>query len=226
MSVLNVNEKYVKTLVYAVSLLFVCLVAMCFLPADLPHRVCFPVALLTVSSLWLTPWEITLALVFSALGDYFGSSGDLLAQMGSFSLAQFLYLVFFVRRFKRKDTKLTDKMKGYLVMLGICVLSLLALVFQKIVPAAPEGVIRTGVIVYTLLICTMMMAALMQRSFLYALGALLFVVSDFALAWGLFVEPVPYSEYAVLVPYFLAQWLLFVRATPYTVPHPVYLMRF
>ena len=146
--------------------------------------------------------------------------------MGSFSLAQFLYLVFFVRRFRRKDTKLTDKMKGYLVMLGICVLSLLALVFQKIVPAAPEGVIRTGVIVYTLLICTMMMAALMQRSSLYALGALLFVVSDFALAWGLFVEPVPYSEYAVLVPYFLAQWLLFVRATPYTVPHPVYLMRF
>lgn len=96
-------------------------------------------------------------------------------------------------------------------------LALLALVFVRVVPCAPAGVLRVGVSIY---------AVLMQRSLLYALGALLFVISDFILAWNKFVEPVPYREILVLGTYLSAQWLLFVRATPYRVKHPVHLLRF
>ena len=226
MSVLRVNEKYVKTLVCSFSALYVFLGILSFVPAVPSFRICLPVAFLSVASLWLTPWEVMLGLMFSAVGDYFGSCGSLMAQIGSFALAHIFYTVFFVRRFIRKDTRMTAKMKGYVTMLGICILSLLVLVFQKVVPAVPEGTLRIGVGAYVLLICVMLVAALIQRSSLYALGALLFVISDFALAWTLFVEPVPYSDLLVLGTYYVAQWLLFVRATPYKVSHPVYLMRF
>ena len=117
-------------------------------------------------------------------------------------------------------------MKGYLMMLGICVAALIALIFVKVVPAAPAGVLRIGVSIYALMISAMLYTALMQRSLFYALGALLFVISDFILAWNKFLEPVPYRDILVLGTYFAAQWLLFIRATPYRVKHPVHLMRF
>jgi alkenylglycerophosphocholine/alkenylglycerophosphoethanolamine hydrolase len=182
--------------------------------------------IIVASSFWLTPWEITLALVFSIIGDYAGSCHNFMAQMGSFAVAHLFYVMFFIRRFIRKDYKLTSKMKGYLLMLGICTAALLAFVFVKIVPSAPAGVIRVGVSIYAMLICTMLYTALMQRSSLYALGALLFVISDFILAWNKFIEPVPYRTVLVIGTYLSAQWLLFVRATPYRVPHPVHLLRF
>ena len=117
-------------------------------------------------------------------------------------------------------------MKGFLMMLGICICSLLVLVFIKVIPAAPAGIIRTGIGIYTVIICLMLLTALLQRSSLYALGALLFVISDLALAWNLFVEPVPNAELLILGTYYAAQWLLFIRATPYRIAHPVHLMRF
>jgi uncharacterized membrane protein YhhN len=147
-------------------------------------------------------------------------------QMGLFAVAHILYIVFFIRRFIKKGTKMTAKMKGFLMMLGICIASLLTMVFIKIVPAAPSGIIRTGTVIYAVIICLMLLTALMQRSLIYAIGALLFVISDFTLAWTMFVEPVPNAELIVLSTYFAAQWLLFVRASPYRVAHPVHLMRF
>ena len=89
-----------------------------------------------------------------------------------------------------------------------------------------NGRSRTGVTVYACLISTMMLLALLQRSSLFALGAVIFVFSDFILAWNKFMEPVPYRQYLVLVPYFLAQWLLFIRATPYRVAPEMRIMRF
>ncbi len=59
-----------------------------------------------------------------------------------------------------------------------------------------------------------------------ALGAVLFVFSDFILAWNKFVEPVPHRDYIVLVSYFLAQWLLFIRSTKFRVGPEMRLMRF
>jgi alkenylglycerophosphocholine/alkenylglycerophosphoethanolamine hydrolase len=220
------KETCVKPVVFAVTALFLVGTAIFFSPLEIPHKLCIPMGIIVLSSFWLTPWEITLALLFSIIGDYAGSCHNFMAQMGSFAVAHIFYVVFFIRRFIRKDYKLTTKMKGYLLMLGICTAALLSFVFVKIVPSAPAGVLRIGVGIYAILICTMLYTALMQRSSLYALGAVLFVVSDFILAWNKFVEPVPYRTILVIGTYLSAQWLLFVRATPYRVPHPVHLLRF
>ena len=226
MSILKMKENRVKPVVFAVTALFLMGTAIFFSPLEIPHKLCIPMGIIVASSFWLTPWEITLALVFSIIGDYAGSCHNFMAQMWSFAVAHIFYVIFFVRRFIRKDYKLTSKMKGYLLMLGICTAALLSFVFVKIVPSAPAGVLRIGVSIYAMLICTMLYTALMQRSSLYALGAVLFVISDFILAWNKFVEPVPYRTILVIGTYLSAQWLLFVRATPYRVPHPVHLLRF
>ena len=229
MAVLSINERRVKSVVFAVTGLFLCLTALFFSPVAIPHKLCLPMGVLVVSSLWLTPWEVFMALFFSILGDWFGSCGIFLAQMGAFAVGHVFYILFFVRRFHRKvepDRKMTAKARGYLMMLSICVLSLLVLVFVRVVPCAPAGVMRIGVAIYSVLICIMLLTALLQRSLFYALGALLFVISDFILAWNKFVEPVPYRDILVLGTYLSAQWLLFVRATPYRVKHPVHLLRF
>ena len=226
MSILKMKETCIKPVVFAVTALFLVGTAIFFSPLEIPHKLCIPMGIIVLSSFWLTPWEITLALLFSIIGDYAGSCHNFMAQMGSFAVAHIFYVVFFVRRFIRKEYKLTTKMKGYLLMLGICTAALLSFVFVKIVPSAPAGVLRIGVSIYAILICTMLYTALMQRSSLYALGAVLFVVSDFILAWNKFVEPVPYRTILVIGTYLSAQWLLFVRATPYRVPHPVHLLRF
>lgn len=226
MAILKMKETCVKPVVFAVTALFLVGTAIFFSPLEIPHKLCIPMGIIVLSSFWLTPWEITLALLFSIIGDYAGSCHNFMAQMGSFAVAHIFYVVFFVRRFIRKEYKLTTKMKGYLLMLGICTAALLSFVFVKIVPSAPAGVLRIGVSIYAILICTMLYTALMQRSSLYALGAVLFVISDFILAWNKFVEPVPYRTILVIGTYLSAQWLLFVRATPYRVPHPVHLLRF
>lgn len=229
MSVIKIDERRVKPVVYAVTALFLCLSVLFFAPVPIPHKLCLPMGVLVVSSLWLTPWEIFLALLFSILGDWFGSCGDFLPQMASFAVGHMFYILFFIRRFHRKverDRKMTAKAKGYFMMLAICVLALMTMVFAKVVPCVPSGVLRIGVSIYAVLICIMLFSALLQRSMFYAVGALLFVISDFILAWNKFVEPVPYRDALVLGTYLSAQWFLFVRSTPYRVKHPVHLLRF
>lgn len=226
MAILKMKASCVKPVVFAVTALFLVGTAIFFSPLQIPHKLCIPMGIIVLSSFWLTPWEVALALVFSLIGDYAGSCHNFMAQMGSFAVAHMFYVLFFIRRYIRKDYKLTAKMKGYLLMLGICAAALLSFIFMKIVPAAPAGVLRIGVSIYVILICTMLYTALMQRSVFYALGALLFVVSDFILAWNKFIEPVPYRTILVIGTYLSAQLLIFLRATPYRVPHPVHLMRF
>lgn len=200
--------------------IFFGLAVLFFLPVTIPHKLVFPVGCLFIASLGLNPWQICVALFFSVLGDFAGTCGNFLGQIGSFALAHIFYTWFFIRRYLTKvehDRKLTAKAKGYLAMIMVCVAGLLAVAFGKIVPAAPEGIIRIGVGVYAVLISGMLLTGLLQRSTLYALGAVLFVFSDFILAWNKFIEPIPHRDYLVLVTYFLAQWLLFVRSTPYRI---------
>lgn len=209
-----------KTKTLTTTAVFFILAVLFFLPVSIPHKVVLPVACIFVASLWLTPWQICSALFFSALGDWFGSCGNFIAQMGFFAVGHTFYIWFFVKRYLAKvehDRKLSTRAKGYLAMLLICIAGLLSVAFTQIVPKAPHGMERIGCSVYAVLISLMLLSALLQRSSIYAVGAVLFVFSDFILAWHRFVEPVPYRNYFVLVTYFLAQWCLFVRSTPYRI---------
>ena len=229
MSIFKISKTAVKPVVFAVTAGFIALATLLFIPSAPHAKVCLPVGLLSLAALWLAPWEVFLALLFSALGDYAGDCNNFLAQMGSFAVAHVFYILFFARRYHRKvepDKKLTEKAKGYLLMTTFCVLGLLALIFAAVIPEAPAGIIRIGVSIYSIVICLMLMTALLQRSMLYALGALFFVISDFLLAWNMFVHPIHHAGIYILSTYYLAQWLLFVRASPYRVAHPVHLLRF
>lgn len=229
MAVFKLNDKCTGPFALMTTGLFLTASVLFFLPIGIPHKVTLPVGLLTLASLWLCPWQITLALLFSALGDFMGSCDNFLGQMGFFTVSHFFFIAFFLERYLKKverDRKLSLKAKGYLSMVAFCVTSLLVVVFTRIYPLAEAGIIRTGVGVYACVICIMLVTALLQRSSLYALGAVLFVFSDFILAWNKFVEPIPYRHYLVLVSYFLAQWLLFIRSTPYRVAPEMRLLRF
>ena len=144
MAALKIKDIHVKPAVFTASLTFLILAVTLFTPFKIPHQICLPAGILCIASLWLTPWEITLALLFSAAGDLAGDCGNFIAQMGSFAVAHLFYIIFFVRRFIRKGTKMTSKMKGFLMMLGICICSLLILIFARVVPSAPAGIIRIG----------------------------------------------------------------------------------
>ena len=229
MSLISLKDSKIRPVALSATGLFLCSVILMFLPVDMEHKITLPVALLALASLWLCPWQISLALLFSAAGDYMGSCRNFIGQMGFFALSHVWYIAYFIKRYFEKverDRKLSLKAKGYLAMVCFCTIALLATSFLRIAPLAPAGIIRIGVCIYTCIISAMMILALLQRSSLFALGAVLFVFSDFILAWNKFVEAVPYSEYMILVPYFLAQWLLFIRATPFRVAPEMRIMRF
>ena len=229
MAILNIKDSRIKPAALSITGIYLLLVIFFFLPVDIPHKITHCVSALFIASLWLCPWQMSLALLFSALGDHFGSCNNFLAQMGFFALGHIWFIVYFIRRYFKKvepDRKLTGKAVGYLSMVVFCAIALLCIVFTKITPEVPQGIMKIGVSIYAVLISTMLVAAMLQRSSLFALGAILFVFSDFILAWNKFVEPVPYRHYLVLVPYFVAQWLLFIRATRYRVGPEMRLLRF
>ena len=229
MGILNIASKKTKPAALAATGIFTVLVTTYFLATGIPHLITLPLASLFIASLWLCPWQMTLALLCSATGDYMGSCQNFIGQMSFFALAHIFMTIYFTGRYFSKvehDRKLTDKAKGYLAVVIICICGILATTFTRIAPCAPEGIVRTGVCIYACLISVMLMSAMLQRSSLFAIGAVLFVFSDFILAWNKFVDPIPYSRYMILVPYFLGQWLLFIRSTPYRVGPEMRLLRF
>lgn len=229
MSVFRIEERKIRPAALAAAGLFLLFAALFFSPVKIPNKISFTLASAFIASLWLCPWQISLALLFSALGDYFGSCHNFLGQMGFFALGHVFYVWYFVKRWLTKvehDRKLTSKAKGLAFMLLLMIAALLAVVFTQIVPHAPEGIIRIGVSIYAVLISAMLYFALLQRSSLFALGAVLFVFSDFILAWNKFVEPIPYSGLLIMIPYYSGQFLLFMRSTPYRVKKGLRGLRF
>lgn len=229
MSLLKIQTRHVKAAAITSSVAFLCAAVFYFSPIELDHKIAIGLTILTVASIWLCPLPITFAMAFSAIGDYFGSCGNFIGQMGFFALAHLSFIFFFVGRYFKRvepDFKLTSKAKGFLALMIICAGLILYIAFSRILPEAPAGIVRTGVGIYACLICTMLISAMLQRSSLYALGALLFVFSDFILAWNKFVDPIENSRVLIIIPYYLAQWLLYIRSTSFRVGPEMRLMRF
>ena len=74
-----------------------------------------------------------------------------------------------------------------------------------------HGVLQVGVLAYIILIITMLILAWMQQNRYYAIGAWLFVLSDSVLAWNKFVSHIEGASYLIMIPYYLAQWTLFIQ---------------
>lgn len=197
-----------------VSVLYFLAVVLYFLPLQIPHKLAFPVALLFLNSLKLLPWQMSLVMLFSCLGDYFGSCGNFIAQMAAFALAHLFLICYFVARYRLGVLRHRyNRFSISMILAIVAILPILIFAFTNIYPNTPDGVIRYGVLLYIILISLMFWCALQQRSLLFASGGLLFLFSDAVLAWNRFVEPVANNAYWILFPYYLAQWLLFMRST-------------
>ncbi|MBQ5663976.1 MAG: lysoplasmalogenase [Bacteroidaceae bacterium] len=204
-----------KVDIVIVSVLFFVSVALFFAPVSIPYKLALPVGVLFIASLKLLPWQMSFAMLFSCAGDFFGSCGNFMAQMIAFAIAHIFIICYFFSRYRlgvlrRRYMRYSSR---YMTFATVFVLPVLLFAFVKIVPCVPAGVLRYGVSFYAILIATMVWGALQQRSKLFAIGAVLFLVSDMILAWNRFVRPLPDSTILILVPYYFAQWLLFMRST-------------
>ena len=229
MATFNIQDRHVRNYAITSSILYLFLSIFYFSPIMLQGKTAFPLASIAIVSLLLCPWQMTAALTCSALGDLAGAFGNFILQMGAFAAAHIFLISFFMKRYKEKvekDRKLTDKSKGYTLLIILMSITIAGFAFSEIIPNAPEGIIRIGTGVYTVLICTMLVLALLQRSSLYALGALLFVFSDFILAWNKFTSPIENAGLLIMIPYYLGQWLIYIRSTSFRVGPEMRLMRF
>ncbi|MCR4765777.1 MAG: lysoplasmalogenase [Bacteroidaceae bacterium] len=193
-----------------ISIIFLTFSVLYFSPVQLPSKLTYPVAFLALMA--LVDYKnigvcMALGLLFSALGDWEGTQGNFLGQMGCFGLGHMAYIGYFVSTFKTQPTY--KQLISYFIPCFI--IGFFA--FVNVVPMAPTGIIRVGVSIYCVLILIMLWTALLHRDVWFALGATLFVVSDFILAWNKFVSPIDHASWWIMVPYYAAQWLLFIRAT-------------
>lgn len=229
MATFKISDRLVRPCAIGSSVIYACLAALYFTQADIPGKTALPLAFLTLVSLWMCPWKITVALLSSALGDLAGEYGNLNLQMGSFVLTHIMLIWFLFERYRTKverDGKLTEKAMGYTLLIGLLCIFIAGAAFTQIVMNIPAGIIRIGAGTYVLLICLMLGLALLQRSSLYALGAVLFVCSDFILGWNMFTEPIENSKWLIMVPYYMGQWLIYIRSTSFRVAPETRLMRF
>ena len=102
MATLKMKNECLNTATYASTSLFLAAALLYFFPVGIPHKLAFPLIIITVSSLWLCPWQITLALGCSALGDWLGDEGHFIGQMAAFAAAHIGYILFFVKRYHTK----------------------------------------------------------------------------------------------------------------------------
>ena len=192
-----------------ISVVFVALAILYFSTVQCHSKLAYPVAFLALIALidykHIGIWMVY-GLVFSALGDWQGTQGNFFRQMALFGLAHIAYICYFASRLENKDNEKAGWATWLCVLIGVAA-------FIKVVPMVPSGTLRSGVIVYCLLILAMLRMALRQRDIWFALGAALFVISDFILAWNKFVSPIDHASWFIMVPYYGAQWLLFLRAT-------------
>ena len=197
-------KTHTPTLTSIITIIYFLLAIFYFTPCEVPHKLVFPLAFLTVCSLRLTPWPMMLAMGFSALGDLMGTCHNFWGQMGFFALAHIAYILFF--SYSCKQSKTTDK-----AILRYSIVALYGLVVGTLILRNIHGVLQVGVLAYIILIITMLILAWMQQNRYYAIGAWLFVLSDSVLAWNKFVSHIEGASYLIMIPYYLAQWTLFIQ---------------
>ena len=188
---------------WGVVALFGALCWLYFSPIAAPHKLTYPLLLLTISSVTSRKPTLTLALAFSALGDLCGSTGALLPQIGAFGVAQVCYIVLLCKIARSRTPKLWPTLEALLIPLTLCTIA-----FISIIPQVASQTLQIAVVIYALVIGSMAFCAGLSGSWLVWLGATLFMVSDFLLAHALFVSP--HSPLLFLSLYFAGQLLLWL----------------
>lgn len=207
-----VTGKILNATAYSLYAIFALLY---FIPSfGLPHKICIPVFILAAFSIGRTPWQITAALLFSALGDLAGSFkpgfGDraLVFQILFFALGHIFYILCFgsaVLRNKRDSNKNSGlyAFAALILCAGIFIFT-----FTRVVPCVDVNFLKICVTCYAAIILTMLFSALMTRDWIIGLGAALFVTSDLILAWSMFVGALQGDGCLIMISYYAAQAII------------------
>lgn len=207
------QDKSDRKIIY-ISLIFIVLAAMYLMPSAaleqmLPEkvvrfRIAYPVAALALMGAYLgMGWKFVLAFLFSCTGDAMGAYGSFFGQMGYFAAAHIILIWAFAE----------ELWKVRKTLVGLAVTAALVFAFALVIPKVPEPWLQIGCGVYAVLITAMFGLSLMQRSPLFAIGAVLFLISDMILSWNKFVGPVTAEKWLIMVPYYLGQLLIWLGAT-------------
>lgn len=206
----NASRSDKRTILNASAVTFLILALIEFLPLGIPFKMVFPMVSLFVFGFFLQSWPIIVAAFFSAVGDTFGYLDNMPPQIGAFAVAQCFYIGYFLSRGLKM--KKQGGVKG--IWFAFCTLLAVGVYYiccEKVIPFAPEGVIRIGFYVYGGLVITMMWSALMQKDWMWGIGGVLFVFSDAIIAINAFVTPVPHEGFIIMSTYYAAQILIFLR---------------
>ena len=188
---------------WGIVVLYLLLCVLYFLPPNMPYKVAYPLLLLTLVSLWGHTPMLSLALGFSALGDVCGAEGALLFQIGAFAVAQICYFVLLFGRLPKQPFR-------RIALASIMPIVLCAIALAVIIPAIELVVMRVAVVAYALLIGAMVTVATLSNSWRVRIGAYLFVLSDFMLAYLIFLSPNGVLMNVSLALYFAGQLLLWL----------------
>ena len=157
---------------------------------------------------------VAAALLFSLAGDVLlMQSGELffLGGMGAFFAAHVSYVTFYSKQ------KLNFKSPGLLVGLVISAMAFWALVAFVNSPAElnPYLYAYAGILSLHLIVAAVFSFAQKGKQWLSALGAFLFLLSDFLLAWNKFNEGSMYLHLAIMLTYGMAQYCIVISINDY-----------
>lgn len=178
-------------------------------------RLALPAFMLALGGIGLISWRMMIGFLCCAIGDVMGVSGIFEGQMTAFALAHIYFIFYFIRSIRRSK----PKPAVFVVTTLFCLVPLVFAVVS-VIPAVQEVPIRVGCSVYALLLTGTLWTAIVRAfsgrnskrvlPYIAALGALLFLVSDFILSWNKFVEHIPDASLFIMVPYYAALLLLFI----------------
>lgn len=200
------NKASTNLHLFGVVAAYAILAALYFCPISLPYQLVYPVAFLALASPAMLTWEMATAFALCAIGDFMGQCNDFLLQMGFFAAGHTMFIVYFLRHWNARKSK---PLRGGL---AIAIISAFAWAAIAILTRVPVGILRTGTIIYAVLILTMMYLACCQKCLLFGIGAALFVASDAILAYNKFVSAIPMAGILIMSTYYAAQILLFAGA--------------
>lgn len=195
--------------------------------ATLPFRPYFgdfaiksvPAICLSALALWAVPGLrgrlLSAALLFCAAGDAalgYEDGENLTIGLGLFLVAQILFVVTFTRDFKSQNSRIS----------GAVFLIAYAMVMALVLRPKLEDM-ALPVYLYLTVITVMGITAVFRHptSLPVIFGAFFFIASDSMLAIAEFRDPLPASDYLVMITYYLAIFLIacgMVRAARQTLP--------
>ena len=144
---------------------------------------------------------IPLALLFSAAGDYAGSTGNFIMQVALFAVAHICYISDFAPRRVASRGRFAGA-----TALAVITLCYLGLVLSHIASQAEF----VAVAIYGLIIYIMGATAIFQQRRFYAwyvVAAMLFIFSDSLIVCGKYLVTVPHGNIWVMLTYYAAQGL-------------------